>query len=515
MADWNNKSNFYSKERRLSHLYFIVNKDRKKVPLIRNKAQRIVADTKKMLRQKYWRVRLFILKWRQLWITTDACLDNTDDAMLKKNMHCMITAHKLDKQKEIFKKVDYAYTNFPRKINLKNWKVFIKPKTRLKNVNELFFKDNNNKWNTSSIQVSLDARSWTYNSLHLTEIAFRRDAEEMMTWTMPAIPPNGDVVIETTANGIGNYAHQLRVECYWVDNAPFYCLFLWWWLADEYREKLLPWEKLEIPDKLAYLNRPMMDWTILDEEQKKWYIQTAVLLKEKMAQEYPCTPEEAFLNSWTTVFDLNTIKAYNKLNFEIDEIFPDLRIYKPAKYGFCMYGVDTAEGWPKGDNSSIRVRDENLNLLAEYYWICEPDQLCLVIDRLVNLWYVGRMWIERNNTGLATLVKAKEYWWYSLIFTERTIDTKTKKPTQKIGWHTNSKTRPVLLADYISLVKDGSIIEIDERLRHEMYSFIYNDRNRPEASIWNHDDAIMSDAICCLMRNYAIVVDQTEQDNDY
>lgn len=512
--DDSKKSKFYSKEWRLSHLYFIVDKDRKKVPLIRNKAQRIVAETKKMLRERYWRVRLYILKWRQLWITTDACLDGLDEAMIKKNMYFMITAHKMDKQKEIFKRVDYAYTNFPRKINLKNGKSFVKPKTRLKNVNELFFKDNSKKGNTSSIQVSLDARSWTYNSLHLTEIAFRRDAEEMMTGTMPSIPPNGDVVIETTANGIWNYAHQLWTECYWVDNAPFYCLFLWRRLADEYREKLLDWEQLNIPDRLAYLNRPMIDWTVLDEEQKKRYINTEILLKKKMAQEYPFSPEEAFLNPWTTVFDLNLIKAYDKLNFTVDEIFPDLRIYKPAKYGFCMYGVDTAEWWPEGDKSSIRIRDENLNLLAEYYWICEPDHLCLIIDRLVNLWYVGRMGIERNNTGLATLVKAKEYWWYSLIFQEKTIDTKTKKTTQKIGWHTNSKTRPVLLADYISLIKDESITEVDERLRHEMYSFIYNDKNRPEASIWNHDDAIISDAICCLMRNYAIIVDQSEQDND-
>jgi hypothetical protein len=55
----------------------------------------------------------------------------------------MITAHKQSKQKEIFKKIDYAYENFPRKINLLDGKTFLKPKTRLKNVNELFFKSNN------------------------------------------------------------------------------------------------------------------------------------------------------------------------------------------------------------------------------------------------------------------------------------------------------------------------------------------------------------------------------------
>jgi hypothetical protein len=47
------KSNFYSKEWRLSHLFFLISKDRKKVPLIKNKSQTIVYEKKKELREKY------------------------------------------------------------------------------------------------------------------------------------------------------------------------------------------------------------------------------------------------------------------------------------------------------------------------------------------------------------------------------------------------------------------------------------------------------------------------------
>jgi putative bacteriophage terminase len=152
------------------------------------------------------------------------------------------------------------------------------------------------------------------------------------------------------------------------------------------------------------------------------------------------------------------------------------------------------------------VRDQDLNLLAAYYGRIEPDELCKVIDRLMKLGYVGVLGIESNNTGIATIAKSKEYVWHSLLFKEKTVDKTTNRSTHKLGWNTNGKTRPLLLSDYKSLYTDGLIPNIDEYLRHEMYTFVYNAKKRPEASLGNHDDAVMSDAICCYMRDHVIVI---------
>lgn len=176
-----------------------------------------------------------------------------------------------------------------------------------------------------------------------------------------------------------------------------------------------------------------------------------------------------------------------------------------------MYGVDTSAGGEEGDYSSIRVRDQDLNIVASYYGKVEPDELCKIIDRLMQLGYVGVLWIENNNTGIATISKSKDYIRHSLLYKEKTVDKTTNRTTHRLWWNTNSKTRPLLLADYKSLYAEDLIPNIDEYLRHEMYTFVYNAKRRPEASLGNNDDAIISDAICCYMRNHAILVPNMDE----
>lgn len=509
------ETNFYKKSRRLKHCYKIVGKNSKIFPFIKNKAQEVVAEKIKELRnsnQGKKKLQLLILKGRQLWITTYACINNLDEVMVKKNLNTAIVAHKLSKQREIFKKVEYAFTQFPKQIKLANGQIFQKPETRFQTASEIFLKTN------SGIQVTLDSRSGTFQKVHITELAFRPDAEEMITGTLPSVPDEGgEIIIETTANGVGNYFHQLWQKSFNNPDAEWKTLFLWWWLADEYQLEGLNVNQdqaLNLPNELKHLEKPMIDGTILTQEQKRRYLAQYQSLGKQCFQEFPCTPDEAFLTSWDPFFDLDQVKQYARLPFTIDSEFKDLRIYKPANYKYCMYGVDTAAGWEDGDFASIRVRDQDLNLLAAYYGRIEPDELCKVIDRLMKLGYVGVLGIESNNTGIATIAKSKEYVWHSLLFKEKTVDKTTNRSTHKLGWNTNSKTRPLLLADYKALYASDLIPNIDEYLRHEMFTFVYNGKNRPEASLGNHDDAVMSDAICCYMRDHAIMVSQDQEDEE-
>lgn len=508
------ETNFYKKSRRLKHCYKIVGKNSQVLPFVKNKAQEVVAQKIKELREQNQgkqRVQLLILKGRQLGITTYACINNLDEVMVKKNLNTAIVAHKLSKQREIFKKVEYAFTQFPQQIKLKNGQIFQKPDARFQTASEIFLKTN------SGIQVTLDSRSGTFQKVHITELAFRPDAEEMITGTLPSVPEQwGEIIIETTANGVGNYFHQLWQKSYNNPESKRKTLFLGRRLGGDYHiegeKKSEVW--LQLPFELQHLEKPMVDGTILTEEQKRRYLAQYQSLGKQCFQEYPSTPEEAFLTSGDPFFDLDQVKQYARLPFSIDAEFKDLKIYKPAKYKYCMYGVDTAAWGEDGDFSSIRVRDQDLNLLASYYGKIEPDELCKVIDRLMRLGYVGVLGIENNNTWIATIAESKKYVWHSLLFKEKTVDKTTNRTTHKLGRNTNSKTRPLLLADYKSLYAQDLIPNIDEPLRHEMFSFVYNAKNRPEASLGNHDDAVLSDAICCYMRNHAIIVSQNQEDEE-
>lgn len=472
----------------MSHLYKIVDKDSRTITFKRNQAQEKLSAYMKELKEKYWFVRLIILKARQLGMTTDRLVDGLDECLLKTNQNIVITAHNREKQKEIFQKVKYSYQYVHEA--LKNERgVRYKPKPKYDNVNELYFPSNNSK-----IQVSLDSRSGTPTKLHITELAFRTDAREMMAGTLPSMPKHSDIVIETTANGVWNYFYELWHKYYGRDDGEFKTIFIGWWFADEYQTPLLPWEVIKLPPELHHLES-----LELIPEQKKWYLGQYDILGRDVFQEYPSTPEEAFLTTGDTVFSLQTIKNLPKQPFTEDGKYPKLRIYRPPT-DYCLYGIDTAEGWKDGDNSSISVRDMDMNLLACYYAPIPPDMLCEIIDRLIELWYKGIIGIERNNTWLSTIVKAKDYARFNMLYAERTIDKVTNQPTRKVWWQTNTKTRPLMINEYEEAIRRSFITQVDERQRTEMYSFIYNEKHKPEAQQGTHDDAIMADAICYQMR---------------
>lgn len=67
------ESRFYTKSKRLK-LYTIINKQQKPVGFERNNAQKILEKRKRELKEKYGRIRLIILKGRQMGITTNEAI---------------------------------------------------------------------------------------------------------------------------------------------------------------------------------------------------------------------------------------------------------------------------------------------------------------------------------------------------------------------------------------------------------------------------------------------------------
>ena len=251
----------------------------------------------------------------------------------------------------------------------------------------------------------------------------------------------------------------------------------------------------------------MIDWTVLTEWQKKRYLNMfeSYTNPDYAFQEYPSTPEEAFMNTWTPVFRTNIIKNLITPEYHQDEVYSDLWIYKEPREWQCVYGWDTSKGVPWWDYATLTVRDrETSELLACYYWHCEPETQCEIVDRLVKLGYWGRIGVEKNNTGYAFYAKAKEYEWYSMCYITNTVDRTYDRMTQEIGWNTTPKTRPILMEDYKVAINKWYIVEQDPRIITEMHTFIYNDSWKEEAQVWYHDDWIMADAICWQMRKYPL-----------
>ena len=67
--------------------------------------------------------------------------------------------------------------------------------------------------------------------------------------------------------------------------------------------------------------------------------------------------------------------------------------------------------------------------------------------------------------------------------------------TRKLGYNTNTATRPVLLGDWKNAIDNMLIRIYDEATINEHFSFIINDKGKPEHEQNAHDDLIFAHAI--------------------
>ena len=245
--------------------------------------------------------RNLILKARQLGFTTLIAIYFLDCALFRPNVRAGIIAQAEEVAKTIFRdKVEFAYKNLPQLLR------DAMPLER-DSQSELLFAHNN-----SSIRVGTSMRSGTLQYLHVSEFGkigakFPERAKEVVTGSIPAVPANGIVFIESTAEGQEGefYNMSKRAEALALTGKPlgakeYKFHFYPWWIEPKY---CAPVESAVMTDKDGeYFDaiEQKMNCTI-SPEQRAWWCMTRDSEfsgeEEKMWQEYPSTPEEAFQRS--------------------------------------------------------------------------------------------------------------------------------------------------------------------------------------------------------------------------
>lgn len=89
---------------------------------------------------------------------------------------------------------------------------------------------------------------------------------------------------------------------------------------------------------------------------------------------------------------------------------------------------------------------------------------------------------------------------YPKQFVREREDTYTKKPIKAYGFKTTPITRPLILAELQTIIKELIELIIDVDTLAEMLVFIKNERGRPEAQVGYHDDLVMALAIAYYIR---------------
>ena len=429
--------------------------------------------------------RDYVLKARQLGITTLEQLRKLKKAMLNGNITVATIAHEKGKTEDIFRIAKFAWDNLPSEFR----KLY---GVKYDNVRELYFGNTGSRY-----YVDLDTRSGTVNDLHVSELSKVKNIEELFAGSLETVPKDGCITFETTANGL-NKAHDIWQSAVEGKNEFKAHFYNWTWDEDYWETPPLDnmWrEHYKELAKKYHLILNIQEQHKLSDAQFYWYYLKATRLEERTKQEYPTVPEEAFLSSSVSVFDLyevNQLKGANVLK----TLF-GANVYKESEVGHkYVIGCDTAEG-VGNDRTAIAVWDLTDSEKREQVAVfsddsIRPDQTADLLDSLGRIYNDAFIIPERNSSGLTTVLKLKEKN-YPNLYVNMTIDKKTNKSKNEYGWRTTSSNRDVMVDDFVELFEQGKLVVNSQRTIQEMKTFVRKDNGRREHDEGYHDDSLFAD----------------------
>jgi hypothetical protein len=242
--------------------------------------------------------RDIILKARQMGFSTLIEILALDYALFNEDRNVVIIAHAITAAEELFRdKIKYAYDRLPAVL-------LAVMQLDKQTQSQLIFSHNN-----SNIQVSTSARSGTVHFLHVSEMGkiaaqFPDKAREITTGSLQAVPRDGFIFIESTAEGQAGTFYEMAQRAQAKHNASkiltpadYKFHFYSWWMDPAY--KMDPANVTISPKDHLYFDtvEGIMDVAI-DLDQRAWYVnkrdEEFIGEPELMWREYPSTPEECW-----------------------------------------------------------------------------------------------------------------------------------------------------------------------------------------------------------------------------
>lgn len=497
-----------------------------------NWAQREVVETIERQYRAKEPCRIIVLKARQLGISTLAEGVLFLWALLHHNTNSCVVAHERDSSEDLFDKTKLYYETFPFKSTFP---------TRYSSRKQMTFEGTgSNIWVLTADNIA-SGRGRTIHCLHASEVGFWKEPTEAMLalqQTMPNLP--GTVqIIESTANGIGNWFESAWSKAKAGDN-DYIPLFFPWWREPNY----IPCEGSfcldgscprcrEATGALGRLDDDEKDLVRLgcDRTHLAWR-RGAIDNKcfgsiDLFHQEYPATDTEAFLAEGVNAFPEPMLRAcYEPLagaRFRLvkDETviggvraIPDgrgpLRIFRmpssDQNWGQYFVGADPCHGIMDGDNAAAHVINRhNKEQVAVWHGKINPIDFADELAKLGAFYNYAMIAPEVDGPGYATVGRLVSI--YPKIWQHRNVDRTVDRQisTSVLGWSTNWKRKQWAINKLAETFEKGQIVLHDETTFQELrvYTFYgangYGDVYGPaKGGDFSHDDLVMSLAITML-----------------
>lgn len=368
------------------------------------------------------------------------------------------------------------------------------------------------------------SRGATNTIVHLSEFAFWKNPQKQLTAITKSLVANGKIIIESTAQGL-NYFNELYFKSKNGEND--YRSFFFNWIDG--RELFEIDYKLAVERYKARHNGNMLSMEDLNEEEKQLIKLGATLDQlvfrrseieqdglDKFHEERPSTDIEAFISSGANVFDnarINSVET-SLINDKVTHIPKDNIINLPVllqnHYGrsFFIYkvpvpkeryyiGCDLSEG-VGGDYSVIEVLDRSGEQVAEFYNNkLKPFEMAEIINAIGLYYNKGLITVEKASGGHSAIERLRYDYRYMNMTKYKTYD-EFQRPQWAVGFDTNTKTKSIIINDFVEAFSKGVLKINSRRLLQEMKVFSINDNGSMSASGSNHDDTVMSTALAIV-----------------
>lgn len=487
-------------------------------------------------------VRLIALKARRMGFSTYFSARYYHKTTWTPKRKAMQITHEPQASDELFKMVKRFYDSTPVKLQ---------PALRANNARLMDFNTKDGKGGLdSSFRVATAGKDdvgsgQLIHFLHLSEVAKypAENATSLLTAVLQCVPrtsQDAEIVMESTACGLGGEFYdrfwnaRYRV---WVskldedgtplveevvnENAPpsnnYTSIFLPWFLMEIYeldppdnpKERILTEEEEKIKKQFGLSDRQIY-W------RRDCIANNCNNDIETFNQEYPSDPMCAFIGGGRPVFntaELQRLKMAAPL---------------PIKRYSCMPTLGT---WRQKDDGELRVWEEP-NLMSQYIIAADVAEAASatsdfssadVIDHITGkqvaqwhgriapklfaeiLYYLGMRYatallVVETAGGGGTVLSYLQDQNYPRIYWREHRDPPFRTE-RKMGFSTNSATRPMLLDNLMLEFDEGTTGIRCAETFDEMMSFRYQKDGKPQADAGRFDDRVMSIAIAKFVRS--------------
>ena len=516
-------------EKLIELVFIVVDKDQKTMPFFLNDVQHEFMDTLNQAIEDYEAglitdISLLVLKGRQQGFTTVVTAYQLACSMLNRNFQGFTLADKSDNSEAIFQnKAKFPYSQLPE---------CLKPTEKYNNRRQLLFEKINSSWAVDTATKNV-GRSRTVNFFHGSECAFWADGIASVQGALgEAFTKNCIKIWESTANGYNDYQKM------WDSGAHINC-FYEWWKTKEYRisfhsEEMkqdflhdIDTKKGWIWDRLRWLR----DDKHLEAEQLYWYWNKydKYLDKDLIKQEYPCTPQEAFLLSGKNVFDTAIVldrltklqkplkTGYFKYDYDglritniqwVNDKSGYINIYQvpnvPQWTEYCIGGDTAGEGSDFFTGHVLDARTgEQVAVLRQQF---DSDQYTRQMYCLGKYYKDALIGIEANFDSYP--IMELQRLGYPKQYAREAQDTYTGKTEKRFGFKTTSLTRPTAISRLIEIVREHCDTINDKATLEELLTIVRNEKGRIEAPQGGHDDMMMGLAIAHQIREQVVFINE-------